>query len=67
LLQAAGAIEGQAVPLVLPVSVALTLIGASVAARRSSEYAMFFAASYAICFLALIAYGAINHGWPEIL
>lgn len=66
-LQAAGAIEGQTVPLVLPASIALAIFGAWVTKRRASEYATFFAASYAVCFLVLVIYGAINQGWPEIL
>jgi hypothetical protein len=66
-LQAADAIEGQTVPLVLPASVALALMGGWVVARRGSEYATFFAASYAVCFLVLVVYGAVNNGWPEIL
>lgn len=66
-LQAAGAIEGQTVPLVLPASIALALVGAWVGLRHPNQYATFFAASYGVCFFALLGYGALNHGWPEIL
>ena len=66
-LQAAGAIEGQTVPLVLPAAIALSLAGGWAAVRRRSEYATFFAASYAVCALVLVIYGAVNKGWPEIL
>ncbi|HEU0075872.1 MAG TPA: hypothetical protein VFS30_17885 [Dehalococcoidia bacterium] len=66
-LQAAGAIEGQTVPLVLPASLILATAGIWAAKRRGSEYTTFFAASYAVCFLVLVTYGAANNGWPEIL
>jgi hypothetical protein len=66
-LQAAGAIEGQTVPLVLPASLLLAAAAVRLAAWRVSPYAAFFAASYAICFVVLVAYGAVNGGWPEIL
>ncbi len=66
-LQAAGAIEGQTVPLVLPAALALALAGAVVTSRRPNDYTTFFAASYALCALLLVIYGALNKGWPEIL
>jgi hypothetical protein len=66
-LLAAGAIEGQTVPLVLPASLALALLGAWMASRRRTDYGTFFAAAYAVCFGVLVIYGAVNDGWPEIL
>ncbi len=66
-LSAADAIEGQTVPFVLPASLALALIGTRIAVRHRDEYVVFFTGSYAVCFLGLVVYGAINGGWPEIL
>jgi hypothetical protein len=66
-LQGAGAIEGQTVPLVLPLSIVLALAGAWLTRRESNDYRTFFAASYGLCFIVLVVYGALNGGWPEIL
>jgi hypothetical protein len=66
-LLAGGSIEGQVVPLVLPASVALVLLGLVRTVWRRSEYGTFFSVSYAACFVGLVAYGLIHHGWPEIL
>jgi hypothetical protein len=66
-LLAASAIEGQTVPLVLPLSLVIAAAGWQMWRRRGGIYGPCFAAAYGVCFAVLVAYGAINGGWPEIL
>ena len=66
-LQAAAAIEGQTVPLVLPGTLALAVVGISLSTPRSNDYAVFFTGTSAVSFLVLVIYGAVYGGWPEIL